>query len=135
MAENQGQGPATVSRPYRGPPRPPAIPTGRDWWDFRGWGGPWWRKLAIAVAVAAVVCAAPASAQSVAFTFDDGPRLASTPLLSPHQRNQAMLDALARHKVKAALFVTCWEIFGTAYRQDLDVEPSPQIHIVETRTK
>jgi peptidoglycan/xylan/chitin deacetylase (PgdA/CDA1 family) len=44
--------------------------------------------------------------QSVAFTFDDGPRISQTPLLSPQQRNQAMLDALARHKVKAALFVT-----------------------------
>lgn len=45
-------------------------------------------------------------AQSVAFTFDDGPRTSATPLLSPAQRNQAMLDALARHGVKAALFVT-----------------------------
>jgi predicted PurR-regulated permease PerM len=35
----------------------------------------------------------------------------------------------------AALFVTCWEIFGTAYRQDLDVEPQPQIHLVEPRTQ
>jgi peptidoglycan/xylan/chitin deacetylase (PgdA/CDA1 family) len=45
-------------------------------------------------------------AQSVAFTFDDGPRTSATALMSPQQRNQAMLDALARHKVKAALFVT-----------------------------
>ncbi|NGZ87771.1 polysaccharide deacetylase family protein [Duganella aceris] len=48
-----------------------------------------------------------AQAQSVAFTFDDGPRLDETPLLSPQQRNQAMLDALARQRVSAALFVTC----------------------------
>ena len=48
-----------------------------------------------------------AQAQSVAFTFDDGPRLEQTPLMSPQQRNQAMLDALAAHKVSAALFVTC----------------------------
>jgi peptidoglycan/xylan/chitin deacetylase (PgdA/CDA1 family) len=54
-----------------------------------------------------VACAAGAHAQSVAFTFDDGPKLTPTPLLSPQQRNQAMLDALARHKAKAALFVTC----------------------------
>jgi peptidoglycan/xylan/chitin deacetylase (PgdA/CDA1 family) len=47
-----------------------------------------------------------AQAQSVAFTFDDGPSLAQTPRLSPQQRNQAMLDALARHRVQAALFVT-----------------------------
>jgi peptidoglycan-N-acetylglucosamine deacetylase len=45
-------------------------------------------------------------AQSVAFTLDDGPHLRSTPLLSPVARNQAMLDALKRHRVQAALFVT-----------------------------
>ncbi|MBC3918845.1 polysaccharide deacetylase family protein [Undibacterium sp. CY18W] len=45
-------------------------------------------------------------AQTVAFTFDDGPQLEQTPKLSPQQRNQAMLDALARHGVSAALFVT-----------------------------
>jgi len=48
-----------------------------------------------------------AQAQSVAFTFDDGPRVAATPLLSPQQRNQALLDALAAQHVSAALFVTC----------------------------
>lgn len=62
-------------------------------------------------AAAAVLCcglwAGAASAQSVAFTFDDGPTLAETPRLTPQQRNQALLDALAKHKVKAALFVTC----------------------------
>lgn len=46
------------------------------------------------------------AAQSVAFTFDDGPNLAETPRLSPQQRNAAMLAALAKHEVKAALFVT-----------------------------
>ena len=51
--------------------------------------------------------AAAAQAQSVAFTFDDGPQLEQTPLLSPQQRNQALLDALAFHKVSAALMVTC----------------------------
>jgi peptidoglycan/xylan/chitin deacetylase (PgdA/CDA1 family) len=48
-----------------------------------------------------------AQAQSVAFTFDDGPKTEQTPLMSPQQRNQAMLDALAEHNVHAALFVTC----------------------------
>jgi peptidoglycan/xylan/chitin deacetylase (PgdA/CDA1 family) len=52
------------------------------------------------------MCCAAAQAQSVAFTFDDGPRLADTPLLTPQQRNQAILDALGGHKVRAALFVT-----------------------------
>ena len=47
-----------------------------------------------------------AAAQSVAFTFDDGPNLEVTPLLNPEQRNAAMLAALAKHDVKAALFVT-----------------------------
>lgn len=56
----------------------------------------------------ALCCLAPpgALAQSVAFTFDDGPHLEPAPLLSPQARNQAMLDALARHRVQAALFVT-----------------------------
>ena len=47
-----------------------------------------------------------AHAQSVAFTFDDGPRLASGPLLSPDQRNAAILAALKKQGVQAALFVT-----------------------------
>jgi peptidoglycan/xylan/chitin deacetylase (PgdA/CDA1 family) len=47
-----------------------------------------------------------ANAQSVAFTFDDGPNLVETPRLSPAQRNAAILAALAKHDVKAALFVT-----------------------------
>ena len=50
---------------------------------------------------------AGAQAQSVAFTFDDGPRLDQTPLMSPQQRNQSMLDVLAAQHVQAALFVTC----------------------------
>lgn len=48
----------------------------------------------------------PALAQTVTLTFDDGPYISATPLLSPEQRNQAILDALARHKVKSVLFVT-----------------------------
>ena len=63
--------------------------------------------LSRALLVAAAFCASAAQAQSVAFTFDDGPRLEATPLLSPLQRNQALLDALAAHHVQAALFVTC----------------------------
>ena len=46
------------------------------------------------------------AAQSVAFTFDDGPRLAPTALLSAAERNAAMLATLAKHKTSAALFVT-----------------------------
>ncbi|MDB5916618.1 MAG: polysaccharide deacetylase [Massilia sp.] len=60
----------------------------------------------ISVTLLIALCAGGAGAQSVAFTFDDGPRLAETPLLTPQQRNAALLDALARHRVQAALFVT-----------------------------
>lgn len=51
----------------------------------------------------------PASAVTgpvLAFSFDDGPQLDATPRLSATERNQALLAALARHRVKAALFVT-----------------------------
>jgi len=44
--------------------------------------------------------------EPVALTFDDGPALNETPLLSQAARNQAMLKALARHHVVAGLFVT-----------------------------
>jgi peptidoglycan-N-acetylglucosamine deacetylase len=53
-----------------------------------------------------VFSVATVRAQTVAFTIDDGPQLRATPLLSPTARNQAMLDALQHHGVKAALFVT-----------------------------
>lgn len=48
----------------------------------------------------AALCAAPVHAQSVAFTFDDGPRLDATPRLSAQQRNAAMLAA---HGAKPAM--------------------------------
>ena len=56
--------------------------------------------------MASVLLTGAAHAQSLAFTFDDGPRLQQTPLLSPQQRNDALLAALAKHHVHAALFVT-----------------------------
>lgn len=59
-----------------------------------------------AIAAAFLALSPQLHAQSVAFTFDDGPSLAATPRLSPQARNAAMLAALDRHKVKAALFVT-----------------------------
>ena len=46
------------------------------------------------------------TAQSVAFTFDDGPRLSPTPMMSPGERNEALLKALKSHRAKAGLFVT-----------------------------
>lgn len=56
--------------------------------------------------VLAALWAGTTSAQSVAFTFDDGPKLIQTPLLTPTARNQALLGALSKHRVKAALFVS-----------------------------
>src|SRR2546423_8964208 len=53
MPKTESQSPG-AARPYGGPPRPPALPTGRDWWDFRGWGGRGWRKLAVAMVVLVV---------------------------------------------------------------------------------
>jgi peptidoglycan/xylan/chitin deacetylase (PgdA/CDA1 family) len=64
------------------------------------------RWLRAAIAAAGFALALPLHAQSVALSFDDGPSLATTPRLSPQARNEAMLAALAKHKVKAALFVT-----------------------------
>lgn len=61
----------------------------------------------VAAAWVAAACLPLAQAQSVAFTFDDGPFLEAGPRLSQQQRNAAMLAALAKHKVKSALFVTC----------------------------
>lgn len=65
------------------------------------------RRLCGALLAASCLMPAPAlQAQSVALTFDDGPSLAATPLLSPQARNEAMLAALAKHNVQAALFIT-----------------------------
>lgn len=61
--------------------------------------------LAAALTAATLVCGA-ARAQSVAITIDDGPNAGSTPRMSALGRNQALLAALAKHRVQAALFVT-----------------------------
>jgi peptidoglycan/xylan/chitin deacetylase (PgdA/CDA1 family) len=55
---------------------------------------------------AALLLTGTVRAQSVAFTFDDGPKLEATPLLTPAQRNEALLRTLVREHVTAALFVT-----------------------------
>lgn len=66
----------------------------------------WWRRLGMPLLLGLSWAAGTASAQSIAFTFDDGPQLKETPVLSPAARNQALLDTLARHGVQATLFVT-----------------------------
>lgn len=65
------------------------------------------KALRCALAALCLAAAPQLHAQSVAFSFDDGPRLSATPRLAPQERNAAMLAALAKHRVKAALFVTC----------------------------
>lgn len=45
-------------------------------------------------------------AQELAFSFDDGPKLEATPLLSPQARNAALLTHLAQAKAQAVFFVT-----------------------------
>ncbi|KFC72999.1 polysaccharide deacetylase family protein [Massilia sp. LC238] len=62
--------------------------------------------LRSAITLVCILLAPQLQAQSVAFTFDDGPILAATPHLGPQARNAAMLAALARQQVQAALFVT-----------------------------
>jgi len=64
-------------------------------------------SIAAAACTLALACSSAAQAQSVAFTFDDGPNLEATPRMSAAQRNEAMLAALKKHRVQAALFATC----------------------------
>lgn len=68
------------------------------------------RPLLLAAAAALAACASPVLAQApqrIALTMDDGPHLSATPRLSPQARNEALLAALRKHRVQAALFVTC----------------------------
>ncbi len=48
----------------------------------------------------------PLGAQRLALTFDDGPKVEPTPLMSPEARNQALLDQLRRGGAQAMFFVT-----------------------------
>jgi len=64
------------------------------------------RALRALLAAACLAAAAAAQAQTVAITIDDGPNAGDTPRMSAAERNQAILNALSRHHVQAALFVT-----------------------------
>jgi peptidoglycan/xylan/chitin deacetylase (PgdA/CDA1 family) len=65
------------------------------------------RFLSVSTLAAAVFAAiGTAHAQTVAITMDDGPNAESTPRMTAIERNQAILNALAKHHVQAALFVT-----------------------------
>ncbi|MGW8390998.1 polysaccharide deacetylase family protein [Pseudoduganella sp. HUAS MS19] len=66
----------------------------------------WLAATTFAAAAIAGLTSGAAHAQSVAVTIDDGPNAGDTPRMSAQERNQAILDALARHRVQAALFVT-----------------------------
>ncbi|WP_229632066.1 polysaccharide deacetylase family protein [Pseudoduganella violaceinigra] len=62
--------------------------------------------LAASALTAALGACGAASAQSLAITIDDGPNAGTTPRMTAPERNQAILKALAKHRVHAALFVT-----------------------------
>ena len=67
------------------------------------------------LAAGLILIAPHAFAQSVAFTFDDGPHWADDPRFTAIARNQAMLDALRKNGVQAALMVT---LGNGAYRPE-----------------
>jgi len=57
----------------------------------------------------AILCwalALPATAQTVSFTFDDGPRIDPTPLMTAAERNDAIVAHLRDKGVQAMFFVT-----------------------------
>lgn len=60
----------------------------------------------LATSILAVASLGAAHAQSVAITIDDGPNTEQTPRMTAVERNQSILNALAKHHVQAALFVT-----------------------------
>ncbi|HLO94079.1 MAG TPA: polysaccharide deacetylase family protein [Burkholderiaceae bacterium] len=62
---------------------------------------------AVAVLAAFVSPVLAQASQRIALTLDDGPHLSATPRLSPQARNEAILAAIRKHRVQAALFVTC----------------------------
>ncbi|MFP5392223.1 MAG: polysaccharide deacetylase family protein [Gammaproteobacteria bacterium] len=64
------------------------------------------KYFARAAVAALAFCGAPSWADSIAYTFDDGPTLDATPQLSPRQRNDALLAVLAKHQIKSVLFIT-----------------------------
>jgi peptidoglycan/xylan/chitin deacetylase (PgdA/CDA1 family) len=63
-------------------------------------------SFSCALAVSLGFTAPSVAAQTLALSFDDGPHLHDTPILSAAGRNTALLAALARHQAKAFLFVT-----------------------------
>jgi peptidoglycan/xylan/chitin deacetylase (PgdA/CDA1 family) len=62
-------------------------------------------RLARYLALAAVLVSGTACAQSIAFTFDDGPVMADNVAMTAAQRNAAILAQLAEAHLKSILFV------------------------------
>ncbi len=62
------------------------------------------------VAVLWLGLAGPAAAQTVSFTFDDGPTLDPTPLMTPAERNEALLAHLRTREVQAMFRARGWKI-------------------------
>ncbi len=58
------------------------------------------------VTLATLLLPSLASSQTIALTFDDGPKMADTIGLSPADRNAAILSQLAEAHLKSILFVT-----------------------------
>ena len=50
--------------------------------------------------------AVSATAQTVSFTFDDGPTLYQTPLMTPAERNEALVRHLRDRRIQGMFFVT-----------------------------
>jgi hypothetical protein len=44
--------------------------------------------------------------QSIAFTFDDGPKVENGANMTPTERNSLLLQQLKEHGIKSALFIT-----------------------------
>jgi peptidoglycan-N-acetylglucosamine deacetylase len=74
-----------------------------------------------------------ASAQMIAFTFDDGPKMNDTVLLNPAQRNSELLRQLRESGIKAALFPTAGDKNGS--RLDLIRRWGEEGHMIGNHTE
>ena len=63
-------------------------------------------RYCLGLAIMWLGVAVSANAQTVSFTFDDGPTLFQTPLMTPAERNEALLRHLRERAVQAMFFVT-----------------------------
>jgi peptidoglycan-N-acetylglucosamine deacetylase len=66
-----------------------------------------------------IICSELKSQSIISFTFDD-PNTTETPLLSPEKRNDQLLEALKKNKLKAALFVCGMRVDNAKGKKLLD---------------